>query len=59
MKIAQHGATFAPITMTLETKEEATLLWDMMLKVKRETKDAKQFEMASAIADWITNEAHL
>lgn len=59
MKITQQGAEFVPITLVLETKEEASLLWDMMLKVTQETKDAKQFAMACAISDWITNEAHL
>ncbi len=59
MKITQQGAEFVPITVVLETKEEASRLWDMMLKITRETKDAKQFEMACAISDWITNKAHL
>jgi hypothetical protein len=59
MKITQQGAEFVPITITLETKEEAAMLWDMMLKISRETKKQPEFEMATAISDWITNEAHL
>lgn len=59
MKITQQGAEFVPITLVLETKEEASLLWDMMLKISRESEKPSEFEMATAISDWITNEAHL
>ena len=59
MKITQQGAEFVPITLVLETKEEAAMLWNMMLKISREAKKYEEASMAAAISDWISSEAHL
>lgn len=63
MKITQQGAEFVPITLVLETKEEAAMLWNMMFKISREAKKYEEASMAAsmaaAIADWISSEAHL
>jgi hypothetical protein len=59
MKITQQDGEFRPVAIILETQEEMGILWDMMLRVKRASDKDKEFEMACAISDWISNKAHL
>jgi|Laugrefa1bdmlbdn_1035148.scaffolds.fasta_scaffold00005_58 hypothetical protein len=65
MKISQEQAEFKPVTITLETKNEVNIFWDLIrstncvAKFGSSTSDEIQrmSEMRSGIVSWLTNEA--
>ena len=57
MKIEQHQE-FQPITITLETSEDAKLFWDLLLYCKTKRQGPLK-KLANQLSDWFSNEAHL
>ena len=56
MKIEQKPK-FQPITITLETSEEAKLLWEVIVGDQEIGKKAKKFGIE--ISNWLSNNAQL
>ena len=54
MKVEQD-ADFKPIVITLETREEALIFWDIMLG----NKDANTKDFMTRMSNWFSEEAHL
>lgn len=65
MEISQEPAEFKPITLTLETRNEVNVFWDLMrctnCVVGSGTSDGmeRMIDMRSRIISWLTNEAKL
>ena len=59
MKLHQENEGFSPISIVLETRDEAYVFWDMLDRVKKTTEKDAEYEMARAILIWIINEAKL
>jgi hypothetical protein len=59
MKLLQENDGFSPISIVLETREEAQVFWDMIDRVKNNTVRDAEREMAKTISNWIMNEAKL
>lgn len=57
MKLTQQKPEFKPITITLETVEEANAFWDVILAAKCKSKEA--YKLASEISNWFSNKAKL
>jgi len=57
MKLEQK-AKFQPITITLETEEDATAFWDL-IRFCNSKRPAKLKELATKISDWFSNSAQL
>jgi len=57
----QQDTTFSPIAIIFETREEATLFWDLMKDVTQDSAgfSIDQRDMADRISDMLSNEAHL
>lgn len=58
MKIAQKE-DFQPITFTLETREEAMALWDIVNNYSSIKAHMHGSELARIISNWFSSEAHL
>ena len=59
MKITQQ-AKFQPIIITLETKKEASVLWDAVLAFDIERYHSQlEKDTVAAIANWFSNNAQL
>ena len=64
MKIEQESK-FQPITITLETKDEAIALWDAIQTKGFNSDDPKNiprmaaFQFLTELSDWFSNEAQL
>lgn len=56
MKV-QQNTEFQPITITLETRDEADLLWYMVSEYVPATSVQKEFK--NRISDWFSNQAQL
>lgn len=57
MKLHQENEGFSPISIVLETRDEAYVFWDMLDRVKKTTEKDAEYEMAKTILIWIINEA--
>lgn len=57
MRIEQKPE-FQPITITLETKEDADLFWGLITYGSAKRQGAIK-EFGDKISDWFSNEAHL
>lgn len=57
MKLTQEEPEFKPITITLETEEEAACFWDVILAAECPSKDSHK--LAREISNWFTNEEKL
>ncbi len=58
MKIEQNPE-FQPITITLETAEEAEALWRAVRDAETVTIDKDRFDILRELSDWFTTEAQL
>jgi len=59
MKIVQEES-FEPITIVLETKDEAIAFWDLVIKSGGSgSRDENMAQMAIRLNDYFTNNAHL
>lgn len=58
MKIEQNPE-FQPITITLETKEEAEEFLEVMSYHAKYSPSSDRGALSSKISDWFTTEAHL
>jgi hypothetical protein len=59
MKLLQENDGFSPISIVLETREEAQVFWDMLDIVKITTKKDAEYKMARTISKWFFAEANL
>lgn len=57
MRIEQQPE-FQPITITLETREEAKQFWDLLLHCSTKRQGPLK-ALATRLSDWFSNEAHL
>ena len=57
MKIEQQQE-FKPITITLETREDANQFWDLLRYGSSKRQGAVK-ELGDKLSDWLSNEAHL
>jgi len=61
MDIRQRKTEFQPITITLETAEEANAFWDILNACSPETLGMEQYEAAQAMckkmSNWLSNTA--
>ena len=59
MKLHQENDGFRPISIVLETRDEAYVFLDMLNRVKMATEKDAGYEMAKTISSWLMNEAKL
>ena len=56
--LIEQQPEFQPITITLETKEEAERFWEL-LRYCHTKRQGPLKEMANKLSDWFSTEAHL
>jgi hypothetical protein len=58
MKIEQK-AQFKPITITLETLDEAKAIWDAVNEGRASTGNSRSFHVCVELSNWFSNNAQL
>lgn len=60
MLITQQDVKFAPITITLETRQEADALWAIINNQKPETNQQTKDHLAlrNKLSSWFSNHCH-
>ena len=60
MLITQQDVKFAPITITLETRQEADALWAIINNQKPETNQQTKDDLAlrNKLSNWFSNHCH-
>ena len=60
MLITQQDVKFAPITITLETRQEADALWGIINYQKQETNQQLKDRVAllNKLSNWFSNKCH-
>jgi hypothetical protein len=57
MKLLQENDGFSPISIVLETREEAHVFWNMIQCIKKTTTQGAEYEMAKTISAWLFTNA--